>query len=214
MFTGLVREFGKVKSLHGATLIIAAQHKPKIGDSIAVNGACLTTIKTFSDSFALELSEETQQQIALETYRDFVHIEPAMCLNDRLDGHIVQGHIDGIGEITRIEAHSIGTDFFIRVNDEILNLCVPKGSIAISGISLTINEILEDTLRLTIIPHTLHSTLFPTYHIGMHVNIETDCLARMVWHFLCQTKAQNPKIQDFKNSSLSWEQIDKILGSY
>ncbi|TLD89263.1 riboflavin synthase [Helicobacter sp. MIT 05-5294] len=211
MFTGLVREFGKVKSLQGATLRIAAQHKPKIGDSIAVNGACLTTIETFDDGFALELSEETQQRIALETYKDFVHIEPALRLSDRLDGHIVQGHIDGIGEITRIESHKIGTDFFIRTEDKILDLCAPKGSIAISGISLTINEILEDALRLTIIPHTLHSTLFPTYKVGTRVNIETDCLARMVWHFLHK---HQPNLQDSKNSALSWAQIDRILGSY
>lgn len=208
MFTGLVREFGKVKSLQGATLTLIAKYQPKIGDSIAVNGACLTTIKTFGDSFALELSEETQRHIALETYQGLVHIEPAMRLDDRLDGHIVQGHIDGIGEITRIEPHRIGTDFFIRTTSEVLALCVPKGSIAISGISLTINEILEDALRLTIIPHTLHSTLFKTYQVGMRVNIETDCLARLVRHFLSQSHKEKP------NPKLSWEAVDRILGSY
>ncbi len=211
MFTGLVREFGKVKSLQGARLTLSAQHKPQIGDSIAVNGACLTTIKTLNDGFVLEISEETQRHIALETYQDLVHLEPAMRLSDRLDGHIVQGHIDGIGEITRIESHKIGTDFFIHTTPNILALCVPKGSIAISGISLTINEILEDTLRLTIIPHTLHSTLFPTYRVGMRVNIETDCLARMVWHFLHHSSKQ---ITPHQNSPLSWEFVDRILGSY
>lgn len=208
MFTGLVREFGKVKSLQGATLTLIAKYQPKIGDSIAVNGACLTTIQTFGDSFALELSEETQRHIALETYQDLVHIEPAMRLDDRLDGHIVQGHIDGIGEIIRIEPHRIGTDFFIRTTPEVLALCAPKGSIAISGISLTINEILGDTLRLTMIPHTLHSTLFQTYQVGMRVNIETDCLARLVRHFLLQSHQEKP------NPKLSWEAIDRILGSY
>lgn len=192
MFTGLVREFGKVKSLQNATLTLLAKHKPQIGDSIAVNGVCLTTIQILDKGFMLELSEETQQHIALETYTDWVHIEPAMRLSDRLDGHLVQGHIDGIGEIAKIESNRIGTDFFIRTTPEILALCAPKGSIAVNGISLTINEILENTLRLTIIPHTLHSTLFKTYKVGMRVNIETDCLARLVRHFL-QSPQEKPK---------------------
>ncbi|CAM3512706.1 MULTISPECIES: riboflavin synthase [Helicobacter] len=207
MFTGLVREFGKVKSLQDATLTLLAKHKPQIGDSIAVNGVCLTTIQILDKGFMLELSEETQQHIALETYTDWVHIEPAMRLSDRLDGHLVQGHIDGIGEIAKIESNRIGTDFFIRTTPEILALCAPKGSIAVNGISLTINEILENTLRLTIIPHTLHSTLFKTYKVGMRVNIETDCLARLVRHFL-----QSP--QEKPNPKLSWEAVDRILGSY
>ncbi|WP_297599770.1 riboflavin synthase [Helicobacter sp. UBA3407] len=207
MFTGLVREFGKVKSLQNATLTLLAKHKPQIGDSIAVNGVCLTTIQILDKGFMLELSEETQQHIALETYTDWVHIEPAMRLSDRLDGHLVQGHIDGIGEIAKIESNRIGTDFFIRTTPEILALCAPKGSIAVNGISLTINEILENTLRLTIIPHTLHSTLFKTYKVGMRVNIETDCLARLVRHFL-----QSP--QEKPNPKLSWEAVDRILGSY
>ena len=102
MFTGLVREFGKVKSLQGERLSILAKHIPNIGDSIAINGACLTAIEIFEGGFVVELSEETQAHIALESYKDCVHIEPAMRLSDRLDGHIVQGHIDGIGCIKAV----------------------------------------------------------------------------------------------------------------
>ena len=91
MFTGLVREFAKVQSLHQNTLTLQAKYKPKIGDSIAVNGACLTAIEVFNGGFSLELSEETQSHIALESYKDLVHIEPALRLQDRLDGHLVQG---------------------------------------------------------------------------------------------------------------------------
>ncbi|EEO25775.1 riboflavin synthase [Helicobacter winghamensis] len=204
MFTGLVREFGRVESLQGSSLRILAKHKPNIGDSIAVNGACLTAIEVFNGGFVLELSEETQKHIALESYQDLVHIEPAMRLSDRLDGHIVQGHIDGIGTITKITPHSIGTDFFVKVDSKVLALCVPKGSIAINGISLTINEVLDSILRLTIIPHTLQTTLFKNYKAGERVNIETDCLARMVQHFLAYKQ----------DSKLSWEAVDRILGSY
>lgn len=205
MFTGLVREIGMVKSLQNAKLTIHSKHKAQIGDSIAVNGVCLTVIENVQNGFVLELSEETQKHIALETYKDLVHIEPAMRLSDRLDGHIVQGHIDGIGEIVAIESHAIGTDFFIKVNTDVLDLCVPKGSIALNGISLTINEVLDSSLRITIIPHTLQTTLFKNYKVHTRINIETDCLARMVRYFM-QSKQKNPK--------LTWEAVDQILGSY
>ena len=210
MFTGLVREFGKVKSLQGAKLSIQAKHKANIGDSIAVNGACLTVIALLSDGFVVELSEETQAKVALESYQGFVHIEPAMRLSDRLDGHIVQGHIDGIGVISAIKAHSVGKDFFVDVDSNILALCIPKGSIALNGISLTINAIYDSTLRLTLIPHTLHNTLFSQYQVGTRLNIEKDCLARMVKHFL-ESKMPQSKQCD---STLSWDAVDRILGSY
>ncbi|PZT47496.1 riboflavin synthase [Helicobacter valdiviensis] len=204
MFTGLIREFAKVQSLQNNLLVLEATYKPKIGDSIAVNGACLTAVEIHAKGFSLELSEETQNKIAIENYKDLVHIEPALMLSDRLDGHIVQGHIDGIGIISKIVPHSIGTDFYISLNSELLELCIPKGSIAINGVSLTINEVLEDKIRLTIIPHTLKQTLFTRYQEDWRVNIETDMFARMLKHFL-----------DNKNKNkLSWESIDKILGSY
>lgn len=204
MFTGLVRELAYVKKFHKNLLTLKAHYKPKIGDSIAVNGACLTVIETFSDGFSLELSEESQTNLALENYSNLVHIEPAMTLQDRLDGHILQGHIDGIGEIISIQPHKVGTDFFISTQANTLELCIPKGSIGINGISLTINEVLKDSLRLTLIPHTLQTTLFKTYQIGTRVNIETDILTRILHHFLTHKKS----------SPLTWEQVDTILGSY
>ena len=102
MFTGLVREFGEVLGFQQNILTLKTKHRPKIGDSIAVNGACLTAIEIFNNGFSVELSEETQSHIALESYQGLVHIEPALRLQDRLDGHLVQGHIDGIGKIIKI----------------------------------------------------------------------------------------------------------------
>lgn len=204
MFTGLVRELGEVQSLKGAKLTIKAKHKAKLGDSIAVNGACLTVIEILQNGFVLELSEETQKHIALESYKGLVHIEPALRVGERLDGHFVQGHVDSVGEIVDIKTHKIGTDFFIKVDSNTLKFCTPKGSIAINGISLTINEVLDFSIRLTIIPHTLKNTLFNAYKIGDRVNIETDCLARMVWHFM----------QKKPISKLSWSEVDSILGGY
>lgn len=204
MFTGLVREIAKVKSLKDNKLTIISNHKGKLGDSIAINGACLTIIEILEQGFVVELSEESIKNIAIESYNNLVHCEPALKASDRLDGHFVQGHIDGIGEITKITKHKIGIDFYINTTQEILNLCIPKGSICINGISLTINETLQNSVRLTIIPHTFHNTLFHTYNIGDKVNIETDMFARMVKHFL-ETK---------KTDSLTWEAVDRILGAY
>lgn len=204
MFTGLVRELAYVKKFHKNLLTLQAHYQPKIGDSIAVNGACLTVIEIFSHGFSLELSEESQANLALENYCNLVHIEPAMTLQDRLDGHILQGHIDGIGLIISIQPHKIGTDFLISTQANILELCIPKGSIGVNGISLTINEVLKDSLRLTLIPHTLQTTLFKTYQVGTRVNIETDIFARILQHFLKHKQV----------SSITWEQVDTILGSY
>lgn len=204
MFTGLVREMAQIQSLEKNTLTLLAKHKAKIGDSIAINGACLTAIKTFKEGFCVEISEESQKHLALENYQGLVHIEPALRLSDRLDGHLLQGHIDGIGSIIKIEKHKIGTDFFIHANKEILYLCAPKGSIAIDGISLTINEVFSDCFRLTIIPHTLENTLFRDYKIHRRVNIETDMFAKMVAHFL----------KNKEKSNLTWDKVDNILASY
>ena len=204
MFTGLVREIAQAESLKDNKLTIIANHKGKLGDSIAINGACLTIIEILENGFVLELSEESLNNIAIKSYGNLVHCEPALKANDRLDGHFVQGHIDGIGEITKIIKHKIGIDFYIKTTQEILNLCIPKGSICINGISLTINEVLENSIRLTIIPHTFKNTLFHTYKIGDEVNIETDIFARMIKHFL-EKKTTN---------SLTWEAVDRILGVY
>lgn len=204
MFTGLVREIAQVKSLQDNKLTIIAKHKGKLGDSIAVNGACLTIIEILENGFSLELSEESIKNIAIKSYKNLVHIEPALKTNDRLDGHFVQGHIDGIGEITKIIKHKIGTDFYIKTTQEIISLCIPKGSICINGISLTINEVLQNGIRLTIIPHTLQNTLLHTYKVGDEVNIETDMFARMIKHFLDRKP----------NSPLTWEAVDRILGAY
>lgn len=115
MFTGLIREIADVKSLSGSTLNIRSKHKAKIGDSIAVNGACLTVIKVEHDRFSVELSPESQKLLAMENYKNEVHIEPAMMMGDRFEGHIVQGHVDAIGEIKEIRNSGNSFDVFIKV---------------------------------------------------------------------------------------------------
>ena len=202
MFTGLIRETATATSLTNNFLTLKSNYQPNIGDSIAINGACLTVVKTAPGTFTVELSPETQKTIAVENLKGKVHMEPAMKLSDRLEGHIVQGHIDTIGTITKIEQLTNATDFYIKVPETYIKYIIPKGSIAVDGISLTVNDVENDTFRLTIIPHTLKNTLFETYKTGTRVNIETDMFARYLYHMFA------------KKEKVGWETIDAIMASY
>jgi len=182
MFNGLIREIAKVKSFINNTLTLKSKYIPKIGDSVAVNGVCLTATKIFNDGFSVELSPETQTKIAIENYKNLVHIEPAMRLSDRIDGHLLQGHIDCIGEILEIKNNKNSYDVIIKIPTEYMKFVINKGSIAVDGISLTINDVWTDRFRLTIIPHTFENTLFKTYKIHQRVNIETDMFARYIYN--------------------------------
>jgi len=205
MFTGLIREMAEVKSFANNILTLSASYKPKIGDSIAINGACLTVIEVFDESFSVELSPESQSVLAMENYTGKVHMEPAMMMGDRFEGHIVQGHVDCIGSITNILQNGNSTDFFISIPSIYLKYIIPKGSITVDGISLTVNELLKDSFRLTIIPHTIENTLFDSYQINSKVNIETDMFARYIFNMF--------KKEDSKEI-LSWDNIDTIMSSY
>ena len=202
MFTGLIREFATVVSYQNSVLTLKAKYKPNIGDSIAVNGVCLTVVSAGSGLFAVELSNETRSIMAVEHLKGKVHIEPAMKLSDRLEGHIVQGHVDCIGVIKSITKNQNATDFYINYPKEFSKFISPKGSIAIDGVSLTVNETKQSEFRLTIIPHTLEITLFGNYKIGDHVNIETDMFARYIYNMI-----------ENKNSP-TWDEIDNILARY
>jgi riboflavin synthase len=148
-------------------LSLKASHKPALGDSIAINGTCLSVVSIESDGFSVELSPETLKHIATEKLKRFkVHIEPAMMMGDRFEGHIVQGHIDTIGTIRSITDNGNSYDVIVDVEHEFIPLIPPKGSITIDGISLTVNEVMEGAFRLTIIPITMRETLFGTYKKG------------------------------------------------
>lgn len=205
MFTGLIREIGETISLKDNILTIKSNLNPDIGDSIAVNGVCLTVVSVDSGLFSVELSKETRDIIDVSKFIGKVHLEPAMGIGDKFDGHIVQGHIDCIGEVKEIQKRENGTDFIIKVPREYIKYIVPKGSIAIDGVSLTINDVYQDSFRLTIIPHTLKETLIQNYKIGTKINIETDIFARYIEHILAH-KA--------KKDSPNWRDIDSILMSY
>jgi len=190
MFNGLIREIAKVKSFNNNSLKLKSKYIPKIGDSVAINGVCLTATKIYNDGFEVELSPETQNKIAIENYKNLVHIEPAMKLSDRIDGHLVQGHIDCIGEILEITKNKNSYDVVIKIPTEYMKFVIKKGSIAVDGVSLTVNDVWSDRFRLTIIPHTFENTLFKTYKIHQRVNIETDMFARYVYNIF-KTKSNN-----------------------
>ena len=207
MFNGLIREIAEVVSFSGNSLRIRAKFRPEhIGDSIAINGACLSVTQILADGFVVEISSETAGLIATQNFRGRVHIEPAMRLGERIDGHLVQGHIDGVGEITKINKLKSGFDFFINLPKNLLPLVANKGSIAIDGVSLTINEVLPSGIRLTIIPQTMKDTLFGEFKTGRKVNVETDLLARYAARIL--------GFVGEKKESLSWDQVNLISSLY
>ena len=204
MFTGLIREIATVKSFSGSELSIKSTHKPELGDSIAINGACLSVIKLFNDGFSVELSPESQKVLAIQNYKNEVHIEPAMKMGDRFEGHIVQGHVDCIGQIKEIKNSGNSFDVYISVDNKFIPFIIPKGSITIDGVSLTVNDVGSNDFRLTIIPITMKETLFKNYKKGTKVNIETDMFARYVSHIISHQKGL----------SLSWDEVDSISARY
>ncbi len=206
MFSGLIHQIARVKSFQNNILSVESDLNPKLGDSIAINGACLTAIESSKTHFSVELSQKTQNSVALENYKDLVHIEPALKADASLDGHFVQGHIDAIGVIEKIIHNANQVDFFISASEETLLLCVEQGSIAIDGVSLTLSKIEEKGFWLTIIPYTLENTLFKAYKLKRRVNIETDMLVRSVASILKKTKGFE--------KNFSWNDTDALTLGY
>ena len=128
-----------------------------------------------------------------------------MLMGDRFEGHIVQGHVDCIGTVSQITKRENGTDFIIKVDPKQIAHIIPKGSITIDGISLTVNDVYPDSFRLTIIPHTLENTLMQHYKIGTKLNIETDVFARYIDHILAHRS---------QKKSMGWDEVDSIQMSY
>jgi riboflavin synthase len=200
LFTGLVVEMGAVVSLvkkgNGARLFLDAQtlsRDAKLGDSIAINGTCLTVVQIKGNSLAFDLSDETLRSSNLGdlTVRDRVNLEPALRLDDRLGGHFVTGHIDSTG---RIRSKTLEGDVYkivIETEPWIAEYLVDKGSVAVDGISLTVVEVLRDGFSLVIIPHTAELTTIGYKGPGDKVNIEVDILGKYVSHYLKKGKDAN-----------------------
>ncbi len=130
-------------------------------------------------------------------------------MGDRFEGHIVQGHVDCIGTVKEIKNNGNSFDVFITLDKKFIPFVIPKGSITVDGVSLTINDVMSDSFRLTIIPHTMKETLFKNYKKGYRVNIETDMFARYVSHIISHQNRTSSK-----NNSLSWDEVDSISARY
>ena len=206
MFTGLIREIGTVVADRDHILTIRSRLRPEIGDSIAVNGVCLTVVGLLPEGFKVEAADETRRIVPPEKLRGEVHLEPAMRMGDRFEGHIVQGHVDTVGTVRSITRGENAWEYLIAVDPSQIPYLVPKGSVAVDGVSLTINEVFDDAFRLTIIPHTVETTLFKNYRPGTRVNVETDLFARYVAHIL--------RHQNAGKKTLRWEEIDAMNLSF
>lgn len=193
MFTGLIEDIGTLRKRtpHGddVTLEIATSipiDQVELGESIAVNGACLTVTSFGDGAFGVDASTETVRLTSLGGLKvgDRVHLERALSVSGRLGGHIVQGHVDGTGRLVRRTPSGRSWDLWVDVPEALRVELVPKGSVTVDGVSLTVNEVTATGFRLTIIPHTEERTLLIERPIGSVVNIETDILGKYVRRFL------------------------------
>lgn len=197
MFTGIVEELGKVKeikheSANSVQLIIQAStitSDINIGDSIAVNGICLTVTDYSKESFSLDVMPETIKATSLHALDagSPVNLERAMPANGRFGGHFVSGHIDGTGKITRKERLENAIYYDIELPEELQMYLLKKGSIAVDGVSLTIFEVNGPTFTISLIPHTVSQTVLGEKGLGDAVNIECDMLAKHVEQMIKQT---------------------------
>ena len=192
MFTGIVEGIGKVKKISKATknrsaiqmVIDLGKHGKglKIGQSVALNGVCLTATKLGKDGCTFEMIEETTKKTDLGNLKpgEIVNIERSLKTGDRLEGHFVLGHVDGIGTIKKIEKNPKEVQVWFQIPKNLSKYVVKKGSIAVDGISLTVVEIKNDVASVCLIPHTIEVTNFKTKKIGDKINIETDILGKYI----------------------------------
>ncbi len=195
MFTGIIEKLGTIieirPSKQGKRLTIDAGYlldQTKIGDSIAVNGTCVTVVEISGRHFKVDLSPETIAKTTFDRARmgDRVNLERALCLSDRIDGHLVSGHIDGVGSVKSRKTAGNAIIITISVPPSLLRYMITKGSVAVDGISLTINNCDRDSFDVSIIPHTAKLTTINFKKIGDRVNIETDMIGKYVECFITQ----------------------------
>jgi riboflavin synthase len=186
VFTGIVEERGRVETMGGGRLVVDAHtvvRDSEVGASVSVNGVCLTVVERTDTSLRFDLSEQTLERTCLGDLRpgDPVNLERPVTLVARLGGHLVQGHVDGVGQVTRVEVDgSGGAHVSIRVPGELSRYVVERGSIAIDGVSLTIAAVDDDEITVALIPHTLAVTTLGLVAPGRRLNVEADVIARYV----------------------------------
>ncbi|NOH81173.1 riboflavin synthase [Vibrio sp. RE86] len=203
MFTGIVEAVGTLAAItpKGEDISVTVNvgkldmADVKLGDSIATNGVCLTVVDFTESSYTADLSLETLKKTGFADYQagDKVNLEKAMLPTTRFGGHIVSGHVDGVGEI--VERNMVGRaiEFWVSMPEEITRYVAEKGSITVDGISLTVNDLRKNAFKLTIVPHTGEETTIADFHVGRKVNLEVDVLARYMERLLNTQRDQQPE---------------------
>ena len=209
MFTGIIAAVGKVTAIKhnekDITISVDAGSLDlsdvKLGDSISNNGVCLTVTRLGKNGFDADLSNETLKRSGFSQIKTgfAVNLEKAMQMNDRFGGHIVSGHVDGVGEVSSITPLGNALEYWITVPNELAKYIAEKGSITVDGISLTSNEINGASFKLTIIPHTISATTMVNYAVGTKVNLEVDVIARYLERLMLGDKASESN-QDKKST--------------
>jgi len=188
MFTGIIEATGKLTELTqnqgDLTVRVSSPNLDmgdvQLGDSIATNGVCLTVVEKFSDGFRADVSNETLKLTQFAQYKlgQTVNLEKALQPISRLGGHLVSGHIDGIATVVAISSNARATEYWLEAPSELMKYIPYKGSVAIDGISLTVNEIKDCQFKLTIVPHTAQETTIAEFKVGSKINLEVDQIAR------------------------------------
>ncbi|WP_373942413.1 riboflavin synthase [Vibrio chagasii] len=201
MFTGIVEAVGTLSAItpRGEDITVTVNvgkldmADVQLGDSIATNGVCLTVVEFNDHSYSADLSLETLNKTGFVDYQagDKVNLEKAMLPTTRFGGHIVSGHVDGVGEI--VERNQVGRaiEFWVEMPAEISKYVAQKGSITVDGISLTVNDLRKNAFKLTIVPHTSSETTIDQFHVGRKVNLEVDVLARYMERLLQGQKQES-----------------------
>ena len=204
MFTGIIESLGKVESLQsvGGDVRLRIQtdldmSDVHLGDSIATNGICLTVIEWGDNWYAADVSRESLNRTTLGNWKvgQRVNVEKAMLPTTRFGGHIVSGHVDGVGEITRVREDARSIYFEVTAPVELAKYLAEKGSVTVDAISLTINHLRGNILSLNLIPHTAERTNIGTWQVGSKVNLEVDVLARYIERLLLGDKAAEQKTE-------------------
>lgn len=197
MFTGIIQSIGSISAIKSGAidtrLTVNVGKMPftevEMGESISINGACMTVVAFDDTTFSADVSRESLDLTTLGRLKQgaAVNLERAMQLTDRLGGHLVSGHVDGVGHITQQVTEGKSTRYVIRVPEDLSKYIAHKGSVCVDGVSLTVNDVTGDEFSLQIIPHTEQETLFGQYSVGTEVNIEVDIIARYLERLLGKT---------------------------
>jgi len=188
MFTGLVREVGTVVSYEEGRLVVRCRTEAALGDSVGLNGVCLTVVGAGAGTLTFDVVPETRSRA--KPFRGQVNVEPALRAGEPLGGHYVQGHVDGVGTVGSVTAEGGGVRLTIEAPPELLRHCVEKGSVAVDGVSLTVAAVSGTGFEVALVPHTLAETTLADLGPGDAVNLETDVLAKYVERLLPPPRAE------------------------